>query len=237
MLDSTNPERHVTLNQRFDTTLYAFKGRDPRRAVHAVEQHLTHSLEHVTSQLQLDQPRATWIGAWLWRRLGVVKGRASRPAQAAASTGLDKFLRKRAHEIDDERCRPTLGLSGSCPPDATLRSQVDAPAAATAVAEPPPVSSRTTTLMSMSAPQSQLSRLAHVYLRFLLLLRPPRVSAILSTAFLTELLAWSPRPSFFRRLSPVSAPAASFTRPLTLSMLLSVMKPPDLVGHERPNGR
>jgi hypothetical protein len=52
-----------------------------------------------------------------------------------------------------------------------------------------------------------------------------------------ELLAWSARPWFFRCLSPVSAPAASFARPLALSMFLSVMKPPDRVGAEFPSGR
>jgi hypothetical protein len=47
------------------------------------------------------------------------------------------------------------------------------------------------------------------------LLRPVRVSPTLSTAFFAEPLAWSTRPSFLRCLSPVSAPAASFTRPLS----------------------
>jgi hypothetical protein len=50
--------------------------------------------------------------------------------------------------------------------------------------------------------------LAYVLYR-LFLLRPVRVSK----AFLAELLAWSTRPSFFRRLFPVSAPAASLMRP------------------------
>src|SRR5438105_2476048 len=50
--------------------------------------------------------------------------------------------------------------------------------------------------------------------------------ATLSTALLTELFAWSTRPSFFRCLSPaVRAPAASFARPLALSMFW--------VGHNR----
>src|SRR5664279_148664 len=70
--------------------------------------------------------------------------------------------------------------------------------------------------------------LAHAYLRFLFVLRPVRVCATLSTALFTEALAWSTRPSFFRCLSPVSAPVASFTRPLALSMCLSVMNAPDL---------
>src|ERR1019366_9216991 len=63
-----------------------------------------------------------------------------------------------------------------------------------------------------------------VYFCFLGL--PVRASATLSTASLTEPLAWSTRPSSFRRWFPVSAPAASFTRPLALSMFLSGMNPP-----------
>jgi len=45
-------------------------------------------------------------------------------------------------------------------------------------------------------------------------LRGVRVWVAFASAFLTELLAWSTRPSFFRCLSLVSAPAASFARPL-----------------------
>ena len=60
----------------------------------------------------------------------------------------------------------------------------------------------------------------------LVLLRPVRVSATLSTAFFAEPLAWSARPSFFRRLFPVTAPAASLARPFTLSVFLLVMNPP-----------
>jgi hypothetical protein len=52
--------------------------------------------------------------------------------------------------------------------------------------------------------------LAHACLRFLFVLRPVRMCATLSTALFTEPLAWSTRPSFFRRLSPASAPVASF---------------------------
>src|ERR1022692_4268394 len=78
-----------------------------------------------------------------------------------------------------------------------------------------------------SPPESQLRWLARVYLCVLFLLRPVTVSATLSTAFFAEPLAWSMRPSFFRCLSPVSAPAASFTRPFALSMFLLVMNPPD----------
>lgn len=104
MRDTTDPERYVSLNQRFHVTLYALsdrprlakliadlrdatnaylhiyattgmdserldaehreilagcKARDPQRAAQAVEQHLTHSVEHVTSQLQLDHPSAS----------------------------------------------------------------------------------------------------------------------------------------------------------------------------------
>jgi hypothetical protein len=54
-------------------------------------------------------------------------------------------------------------------------------------------------------------------------LRPVRVSPTLSKAFFAEPLAWSTRPSFLRCLSPVSAPAASFTRPFALSEFLSVV--------------
>jgi DNA-binding GntR family transcriptional regulator len=103
MRETTDPERYVTLNQRFHATLYASsdrprlvkliadlrdatnaylhiyattglpsprldaehreilaacKARDPQRAATAIEQHLAHSVEHVTSQLQLDRPGA-----------------------------------------------------------------------------------------------------------------------------------------------------------------------------------
>jgi hypothetical protein len=51
---------------------------------------------------------------------------------------------------------------------------------------------------------------------FYFLLRPVRVSPILSAAFFAEPLAWSTRPSYLRCQSPVSAPAASFTRPCLL---------------------
>src|ERR1019366_7494100 len=47
---------------------------------------------------------------------------------------------------------------------------------------------------------------------------PVRVSATLSTVFFAEPLASSTRPSFFRCLSPLSEPAACFTRPFALSM-------------------
>src|ERR1035441_10800680 len=62
------------------------------------------------------------------------------------------------------------------------------------------------------------------------------VSTSFSAAFLTELLACSSRPSLFRRWLPLSAPAASLTRPFALSMFLSVISPPDY-GYERPSGR
>jgi hypothetical protein len=39
-----------------------------------------------------------------------------------------------------------------------------------------------------------------------------------STAFIIELFAWSMRPSYFRRRSPVNTPAASFARPFALAM-------------------
>src|SRR6187200_119926 len=78
-----------------------------------------------------------------------------------------------------------------------------------------------------SPPESQLVGLAHTCLYRLFWLRPVRLSVTMSTAFFAEPLAWSTRPSFFRRLFAVSAPAASFTRPFALSMFLWVISPPE----------
>jgi hypothetical protein len=47
----------------------------------------------------------------------------------------------------------------------------------------------------------------------------------------------SDAPSFFKRLFPVSAPAASFARPFALLMFLSVMNLLSWVGGERASGR
>jgi hypothetical protein len=67
-------------------------------------------------------------------------------------------------------------------------------------------------------------------------LRPVRLSVTMSKAFFAEPLAWSTRPSFYRCLLPVSAPAASFTRPFALSMFLWVMSVLSGICHERPSG-
>src|ERR1019366_4141533 len=69
----------------------------------------------------------------------------------------------------------------------------------------------------------------HARACFYFLLRPVRLSPTLSTAFFAEPLAWSTRPLFLRCLSPVSAPAASFTRPFALS----VMSSPDRLDGKR----
>jgi catalase-related immune-responsive protein len=125
---------------------------------------------------------------------------------------------------------PDVGRSRRAPPD-VLRafSVLHAATAATAVAESAAGQQQNDEDDEQdrehgSPPESQLVGSAHTCLYRLLRLRPVRLSVTISTAFFAEPLAWSTRPSFFRRLFPVSA-AGSFLH--ATFRLVDV-----LVGHE-----